>query len=195
MDPRLLRFYNSHMLRFGTRDARGLGWRDAVSQQVRFQVLADVADLTDASILDEGCGFGDLYPYLQARFANIIYSGVDINPAAIVVARERYPEVTFTSCDFSHYEGGRVDYVLSSGALTFRIEDCDYIYRSHIRKMFQLCTKGVAFNVLDRNGIRETDEYLGYDPDELSAFCRTLTPNVQLRHDYSTEDFTVYMYR
>lgn len=195
MDPRLLRFYNSHMLRFGMHDPRGLGWRDAVSQQVRFQVLADVADLTGASILDEGCGFGDLYPYLTTRFPGITYTGVDINSAAIAVAKERYPEVSFEACDFSQYEGKRVDYVLSSGALTFRIEDYDLIYRSHIRKMFDLCTKGVAFNVLDLHGIAETDEYLGYDPNELSAFCRTLTPNVQLRHDYSPEDFTVYLYR
>lgn len=195
MDPRLFRFYNSHMERYGTRDARGLAWRDAASQQVRFQVLTDVADLTGASILDEGCGFGDLYAYLDARFAGIRYMGVDINPAAIAVARERYPGVPFEAMDFGEYEGGCCDYVLSSGALTFRIEDHERIYKGHIRKMFELCTKGVAFNVLDKSGIPASDEYLGYDRDELLTFCKELTPNVQMRHDYSTEDMTVYLYR
>lgn len=195
MDPRLLRFYNDHRERFGTRDARGVGWRDAVSQEMRFQVLADVADLTNASLVDEGCGFGDLYVYLSERFPGITYTGVDINPISIEIARERHPDVSFIAADFTEYSGGPFDYVLSSGALTYRIEDHERIYKNHIRKMFELCTKGVAFNVLDRKGIAETNEYVGYDRDELLAFCMELTPHVQIRDDYSSEDLTVYLYR
>ena len=195
MDPRLLRFYNEHRERYGTSDPRGVGWRDESSQLMRFQVLTEVADLTGASILDEGCGFGDLYPYLNERFRGIKYAGIDINPLAIAAARERYPEATFEIADFSGYTGGPFDYVLSSGALTFRIENHEPVYESHIRKMFELCTKGVAFNVLDKNKIFENDQYVGYEQEELLAFCKSFAPKAELRHDYSPEDFTIYLYR
>lgn len=195
MDPRLLRFYTDHIQRFGTRDPRGLGWRDEHSQENRFAILTEVADLTGASILDEGCGFADLYPYLMSRFSGIHYSGVDINAEAIKAAQERYPDVPFAVADFTEYVGGPFDYALSSGALTFNMENAVAVYQGHIRKMYELCTKGVAFNVLDKRVIVDTEEYLGWDPEEVEAYCRTFAAKVVVRQDYSPEDFTVYLYR
>jgi len=195
MDPNLLRFYTSHIQRYGTRDPRGLGWRDADSQITRFEVLNEIADLTGASVLDEGCGFGDLYPYLAERFPGITYTGIDINADAVAVARERYPAVLFVAADFTEYSGGPFDYVLSSGALTFNMNDAEGVYKGHIRKMYEVCTKGVAFNMLNRSVIVELPDYLGWDMSEVEAYCRTFARQVVLRHDYSTEDFTVYLYR
>lgn len=195
MDPRLLRFYADHIQRFGTRDPRALGWRDSTSQMNRFSVLVEITDLTNASILDEGCGFGDLYPFLTSRFPGIRYTGIDIHATAIETARERYPEAAFETADFSDYTGGPFDYVLSSGALTFNMDNARAVYEGHIRKMYELCTKGVAFNVLDQRTIAQMDEYLGWDQDEVEAYCRSFAEKVVIRHDYSPEDFTVYLYR
>ncbi|HWU24735.1 MAG TPA: class I SAM-dependent methyltransferase [Candidatus Paceibacterota bacterium] len=195
MDPRLLRFYTDHIQRFGTHDPRALGWRNDASQLDRFSVLTEIADLTNASILDEGCGFGDLYPFLKSRFSGIQYSAVDINQTAIATAQERYPEVSFEVADFSDYTEGPFDYVLSSGALTFNMDNAVPTYQAHMRKMYDLCIKGVAFNVLDRKAVTQTDEYLGWDPEETEAYCNTFAEKVIVRHDYSLEDFTVYLYR
>jgi SAM-dependent methyltransferase len=188
MDQRLLRFYGEHLQRYGARD------RSAHSQQERFRILADVGNLRTASVFDEGCGVGDLYPFLEERFPDVQYTGVDINPDAIAIAQEKYPAATFVCADFTEYEDGFFDYVLSSGALTFRIEDHEDVYRAHIRKMYELSRIGVAFNVLDASAITQDDEYVGYLPSELFAFCQTLTPKLTLRHDYSPEDFTLYLY-
>jgi len=194
MDQRLMRFYGDHLQRYGAQDPRGLGWRNAHSQQERFSILADIGDLRNASVLDEGCGVGDLYAFLVERFPAIHYTGVDINPEAIAAAQQKYPETTFICADFSEYEGEFFDYVFSSGALTFRIDDHERVYKEHIRKMYSLARIGVAFNVLDANTITESDEYAGYHPTELFAFCQAITPKLTLRHDYSPEDFTLYLY-
>ncbi len=194
MDPRLMRFYDERLRRYGADDARGVGWRNSRSQEVRFRVLTEIGNLAGASVLDEGCGTGALYGYLAEHFPTARYHGIDVNADAIAAAREKYPEGSFEVADFSGYAGEYADYVLSSGALTFRIENHADIYREHIRKMFELSRIGAAFNVLDARAIQEDDEYLGYDPAELLAFCQGLTLKVALRHDYSDEDFTLYLY-
>jgi len=64
-------------------------WADAASQQRRFEVLAENADLTGRTILDVGCGLGDLWAFLQARGIRADYTGVDVLPSMMALARER----------------------------------------------------------------------------------------------------------
>lgn len=194
MDP-LLEFYNRALAQNGVRSPRALGWRDEHSQFSRFRVLCQIADLRGASILDEGCGLGDLYPYLTERFPGIRYTGLDINPDMIAAAGRKYPAASFVAADFSDFTGGPFDYVLSSGALTLKVPDFKTFYFGHIRKMYELAEKGVAFNMLRASVIGEDLTYAAYDPAEVEAFCRTLTDNVALRQDYSDEDFTLYLYK
>jgi len=41
---------------------RALGWKGAESRIRRFEVLGVVDDLSGCSVLDMGCGYGDLKP-------------------------------------------------------------------------------------------------------------------------------------
>lgn len=189
-----MHYYAGRLRRFGYRDPRGLGWRSVESQQERFKVLAEVGNLHNRSVLDEGCGVGDFYPFLRDQFPNVEYLGIDVNPEAIEAAREKHPDAQFELTDFLEYEGEYVDFVLSSGALTFRIENHEEVYKDQIRKMYEMARIGVAFNVLDKEVILEDDEFVGYSPMEMYQFCRTLTSKIVLRHDYSDEDFTIYLY-
>lgn len=50
---------------YGAKSSLALGWRDHNSQLIRFEVLADIADLNGRSVLDVGCGYADLLPFLS----------------------------------------------------------------------------------------------------------------------------------
>ncbi len=194
MQP-LLDFYTRLLKVNGPGSPHALGWRDAHSQLSRFAVLASIADLTGVSILDEGCGVGDLYPYLTERFSGVRYTGIDVNESLIQAGKQKYPKANLSVADFSDYQSGPFDYVFSSGALTFKIPNHREVYFGHIKKMFQLAGRGVAFNMLDSARVQEDDTYATYDPLEVHALCRTLTERIAFRHDYSDEDFTFYLYR
>jgi trans-aconitate methyltransferase len=194
MNPDLLKFYTDQLREYGSESPRALAWRNDTSQLSRFQVLSEVGDLAGKSVLDEGCGLGDLYPFLAARFENIFYTGVDINENLINAAKEKYPDLNFQVANFSDYEGGPFDYVLASGSLTFKIPNHKEVYFSHIEKMFALSRIGVAFNMLNHHYFTESDLIATYSPKEVGDFCRTLTENVVLRNDYAAEDFTLYLY-
>ena len=59
---RIIERYNERLTNLGE-TAQALGWRDSSQQHLRFRMLAEISDLTGCSIMDIGCGFGDLLEY------------------------------------------------------------------------------------------------------------------------------------
>jgi trans-aconitate methyltransferase len=194
MDKRLIKFYDQHLAKHGVHSPEALAWRNDDSQSKRFRVLSEIGDLNGCSVLDEGCGLGDLYAFLQSRRVYTQYKGIDINEQLIMAARQKYPGVLFEVADFSEYVSERVDYVLSSGALTFGIPNAKQVYFEHIMKMYDLSKIGAAFNMLDDTFWRGDDTYVTYTVEEVYEFCSRLTDKITVRRDYTPEDFTFYLY-
>jgi SAM-dependent methyltransferase len=195
MDARLFEFYDEAIDRFGPNDPQGVGWGLPSGQEKRFQILTEIDDLSQASVLDAGCGFGDLYGYLKEMKIPASYTGIDINPRSIAIARQKYPSAHFEVGDIDSRSGEGADYVLASGVLTFKIENYRETYLALIRKMFYLSRRGCGFNMLRRGYHADDETYAAYDPMEIYAFCLDLTPKLVLRQDYLAHDFTMYLYR
>ena len=66
-----------------------LGWRDRDSQTDRFNVFLNYVQNGDR-VLDFGSGLSDLYGYLKLNDINVDYTGIDIMPDFIKIAKERY---------------------------------------------------------------------------------------------------------
>jgi hypothetical protein len=61
--------------------------------------------------------------------------------------------------------------------------------------MFELCRKGIAFNIMStRADFMEEGEYYA-DPAKMLDFCLGISRKAALRHDYMPHDFTVYLYK
>src|SRR5688500_4471866 len=69
------------------------GWTRRAVQEARFRVMAGVGDLEGTSVLDAGCGLADFYAYLEREGTSVQYSGIDLTPAMLAAAKERYPEL------------------------------------------------------------------------------------------------------
>ena len=171
-----------------------LGWGSVVSQERRFEVLTEISDLAGSTVLDVGCGFGNLYDYLQRRRIDVRYTGFDWNPAVIETARRLRPDVAFELVDILEGEvNQRFAWVLASGIL--HMSDREHAY-SLISRMFKLAERGVAFNMLHSRtpepSRRDGDVY--HDPQRVMEFCRGLGQS-ELVEDYFDHDFTVYVRR
>ena len=59
---------------------------------------------TGSALLDVACGTGNHIKYLKKRYA---VEGLDINPAMLKQAREKYPEITFHRGDMCSFELGK----------------------------------------------------------------------------------------
>lgn len=178
-------------------DHKIAGWGSKESQELRFKILTEVADLSLKSVLDVGCGLGNLYSYLQNQGITCDYLGVDINARMIAKAKKCLPEAKFETLDILTFNDhlSRYDFVLLSGVFNLGQDNHKEFVEAMIRRMYQIACEAVAFNIMSMKAdFIQPYEYYAR-PGGILDFCLTLTRRVILRHDYMTHDFTVYMYR
>lgn len=197
-DAREIASYYANLLdRFGD-DARSLDWGSTASQELRFAVLAKIADLSGASILDVGCGLADFHGWLRRADIPHTYTGIDLTPEMTARAAARFPSATILCGDFAeacHFGPHSFDYVFASGIFAFCRHEPQRYLDAVVAKMFHLCCKGVAFNSL--SGWRTNKEPGEFYPNpvKVASRCAGLTTSLVLRHDYHPGDFTVYLYQ
>lgn len=174
---------------------RALGWKKEESQQKRYETLTSIGDLNRCSVLDVGCGYGDLKSFLDQKFTGGRYLGIDQMPEFIAEAENRYrgeSDTFFFCADFSSVIFPPVDYVLASGALAYRCDN-PLFYGEMISKMLETATKGVAFNMLDAEFFEEGPLLIGHNRETMREFCEYLCDEVHLVRGYLEDDFTIFM--
>ena len=117
-----------------------VGWYNTYTQETRFNILTSVAPLSYHSVLDIGCGLGDLSAFFKKHNVKAIYKGIDLSEKMISIAKEKYPDSNFEVDDFLNPNfKDCVDYILCSGALNYRVQNQDLYLETSIKKMFSLC--------------------------------------------------------
>ena len=183
-------------------------WSNRDTQFRRFAVLAGIApDLAASSILDLGCGTGALLTFLNEHVGfSGSYTGIDISPEAIKVARQNHPEARFLHHDLlTDTLDEQFDYVMISGIFNNKLKNeevCMKYLQDILVRTFGIAKKGVAFNAMSKYVDYEDENLCYFQPEEIFSFCkRRLSSRVTLRHDYRVKDnvipfeFTVYVYK
>ena len=199
MDPyskeRLLSFYNYHLKLHGDRP-EALRWTPK-GQLTRYYALLDIApDISDSSVLDFGCGTGDFYRFLKRRGINVRYTGVDINENFINLARNKYPECTFSVMDIDRDELAEYyDYIFICGVFNLLVPGVDEDMQNAVAKLFRHCNKGLALNALSAHTPVKDVELHYPSPERMFSFAvEPLSPAVAIRHDRIQNDFTLFVY-
>jgi len=193
VDDRLCKRYTDRLQEFGY-DPRTLGWDTLENQKTRFRTAVDTVDLTNASLLDIGCGLADFYFYLRERGVELSrYTGMDINQDLINACQSKTVD-----SDTGFIVGNLLlnppkpesyDVVCLFGLLNFRFnefENKDFA-RQMISQAFQVARQTVVVDMLSAlhdPGYQSEDFVYYYDPMEMLDFAFSLTPHVQIRHDY-----------
>lgn len=191
----VLHYHRHRMEEYERGTVEALGYRDQASQTKRFEALASVGDLSGASVLDVGCGHGDLKGFLDTRFHGFDYVGIDQMAEFVQQARVLYgqrPSCYFCIADFTEADLPHADYVFASGVLGYRCADENFAFDMIVR-MYLAANKALAFNMLDAAKFPEHPLLVGHDMDKVVAFCRRLSPGVELIQGYLEDDFTVVL--
>jgi 2-polyprenyl-3-methyl-5-hydroxy-6-metoxy-1,4-benzoquinol methylase len=99
----VIHYHRYRIEHFDAGTPESLGWRGDASQLRRFEILSGLGDFSGHSILDAGCGYGDLKAYLDQRCPGFNYLGVDQMPEFIEEAKEGGPmrRMSTSSCRIS----------------------------------------------------------------------------------------------
>ena len=198
---------NSYLERYSTRlqeygrDPRTLGWSGGVSRQlVRFDASLGILRRIPkpiGSILDVGCGFGDLGLYTSRLGFPHQYTGVDINPDLLDVARKENPAGRFVLGDF-HQEDlglGNHDVCIAIGIFGARLEITDqvaYVYNS-LERLFSMSRYGVSVDFMtDRVDFQHPDGY-HLAPEKAMELAYSLSSRFALIHDYLPYEYTLHI--
>lgn len=172
-----------------------LGWHKG-RQMLRFgALLSQYRNLKAPTILDVGCGFGDLNLHLGQVFHEYDYTGIDLLPEFISTARERYGErenVRFMLGDFLSVRFRKnFDVVVASGTFNNKLGACEEsaLIQKAIEKAFRLCNVGIAFDFLS-DKVDYTLEHTHHSsPEQLLRFAYSLSRNLVLLNDYIPFEF------
>ncbi len=174
-----------------------LYWSSKAIQELRFQVLNSIGIESGDSVLDVGCGFGDFSLYLHKQGLDINYSGLDISPHLIKKGQEAYPKVELFTGDLFEFNPKPLayDYVTLSGGLAEPMKDDGAYAYNTITRMYEICRKGVAFNMLNAENewVASRFDLQSFLPQELLKFCQNLGAECSVRSDYLDNDFSIFM--
>ncbi len=184
------------------RSPHALQWSSTQTQVRRFEALAAHVGPEDA-VLDVGCGLGDLAGWLCAeRGFRGRYTGVDFVEEFVEAGcRDERAQIEYVLLDVTRdaLPGGH-DWCLASGIFNNAVPDPQDRLQTVVGRMFAAARRGASFNLLSTH-VDWRDEGLHYhDPAEVFAFCKSLSPFVQLDHAYRVKpgvtpfEFTVHLF-
>jgi len=187
--------YLAPYLRAASRHGAGFSsllWATPKTQEVRFDALTRLVGLNGKSLLDVGCGRGDLLDFLRARYVRPAhYVGLEGVPALADAAEaKRHPDAMIIRADFVR-EPLRMfvaaDVVYFSGSLNTL--DPATFYTS-IRKAYEAAAEALVFNFLSSPELAGMSYLHWHAPGEVWAFAKGLTDDVRRLEDYLDGDCT-----
>ncbi len=166
-------------------------------QVYRYRKLFEIADLDGASVLDIGCGLGEMYPALRERYPTARYEGIDLVPEMVAQAARKHPGVRFRAVDLlSTTIPERYDYVLLSGVFNNAMAEATGYLERLVDQSWSLTTKGLGFNFLPIHVNFSQPTMAYHDPARVLDFCvRRLSPRVRMDHHYERCDVAVFVSR
>jgi SAM-dependent methyltransferase len=163
-------------------------------QNLRFSVFSEIGDLNNSKILDVGCGFGHLVSFLESKKIKFDYTGVDINPEFIKIARGKHPGHKFLVKDIEKDKfSEHFDWVFAIGTNAVA-GSYDYV-NSLLKETLRICEKGVAMDFMSTYVDFRRPGTWHASPERIFKIAKGLSRRVVMRHDYLPFEFCAYIYK
>ena len=151
-------FYKAKFDKYGP-TLRGAGWSKNTKSKKRYKVLTSFLKHTKAkkkiSILDVGCGYGELTKYLPKNIS-YNYTGLDIVESMIDYANKKYTKknTRFLLGDITKIKQ-RYDFLICNGIFTLKNNLTDTQMKNYVLKCinsFYKCSNvAFAFNIMSED--------------------------------------------
>lgn len=195
--------YDERFRKFG-KSPKALGWWTG-KQNIRYNILTKHFDLEGKSILDVGCGFADLYLYLNSLYHNFEYCGVDMNANLLNEAKKNIMKNSpnnkwrLVHSDFlDDVLVDKYDYVLASGCFSTRLvnqDNLEYV-ESVIQKAVELSRHGVALDFCSSlYGEQDSPMYITYNPLKVMEIAYRYSKRLLLINDYFPTEFSIIIFK
>jgi SAM-dependent methyltransferase len=186
--------YDDLVVKYGD-SPLSLGWGLKDRREHRFKVLVEPWNLKDATVLDLGCGFGDLLGFMKSLGLNVNYTGFDSSQKALEIAQAKNPTGRYELIDISNLanEDRKFDFIFASGIFNDkRVESSNFV-RHVFSQTYRLAEKGFSLNFLSTSANVRYEESEYTAPSEIARICEEGNMRFQINHFYMPFEFTVHV--
>lgn len=191
-------FFVSKIEKYGKHSPLTLGWGSRYSQEKRYEAIARFLPVdTPYTVLDIGCGLGDMYHFLEKRQNGNEwkYSGMDFVGEMVEATKQNTDAASVYLENIAGSLSGEYsfDYVVASGLFGFSNYEEMPI---SIANMDRIASKAIIFNCLkagyEGNRLSDMDEFYA-DPFKVVQICMAIMPGADytVKMNYLPNDFTV----
>lgn len=167
-------FFKKRLIHFKD-SPEAVGWTPK-GQIIRYEAILNFIDPQGRSLLDFGCGKGDFYGFLKERGISCQYTGIDINPYLIELARKKYGENLFYVQDIEREPlHNYFDYVVAIGVFNLQVQDVKETAKSCLNILFSHTLHRLVATFLNSQTPLRDIEVNYFSRDELMETSRALT--------------------
>tara|TARA_Y100001935_G_C17279178_1_gene496462 strand:+ start:272 stop:895 length:624 start_codon:yes stop_codon:yes gene_type:complete len=190
--------YQGQFKKYGI-NPRTLGWIKG-RQELRFEALTKYLKSSDVSVLDFGCGFGDLAKYFADKNLNVYYTGIDCVPEFIETARYQQNGTFILSKSIDDKIENNFDYVICSGAFNYLYDENIEVHQntvfSIIFNLFESCNMLLSFDFQSPYVDFKGENAYHQDIQSLFEFIsKNLSKRFIFDHSYMPYEFCVHVYK
>ena len=195
--------YYTARLREKGEGAEGMDWRDRASQHLRLdRLLTHLDPRPGDSLLDVGCGSGELLAFCRARGFKPEYFGIDVSEEMVAACNRRFgagSAATTTLAELTR-KHRRFDLVVASGTFNVRQstpeEEWRRFFHRSVTEMFALARRGAAFNVMSSRVDYRHDHLYYAQVEEMAKLADACgTRDFVVDHGYPLFEMTVTLLR
>ena len=185
-----------------------MDWPNEKQNRIRFRLMSEIFATEEISneqklkILDFGCGTSHFFEYLseESKSSQLLYTGIDINAAAIEIARKKFPNNEYKTLDILNEkrEIGEYDYIIINGLFTQKKGMSDDQMKSFLidilDSLFPHFKKKLCFNAMSNQVDYKREEGFYLDLNWISnVIVSRFTRDFIVRHDYGLYENTIIL--
>ena len=177
-----------------------IGWGNTKSQKLRFKLLTENFDFKNKTVLDIGCGFGDLYSFIENQYSIKLkkYVGIDVCDDFIVYNQKRFKKknnTIFINCEANDLKNNNFDYCFISGTFNLKMHNNYNELKKILNYMYSHSKIACGINLLSTNVDYQNPKDFHYNPSKVIDIVQKISKNFKIRHDYPLYEFTIHLIR
>jgi len=172
-------FFTKRLLHFKD-SPEAVGWTKT-GQLLRYEAVYKLINPDGKKLLDFGCGKGDFYRFLKEKVCKVNYTGIDINPSLIELAKKNYPETNFYVKDIEIEPLNEVfEYTVIIGVFNLAISNVKNLMQRCVKILFENTKERLILNCLNNKTKFKDIGVTYFSAEELKSFAKSLTQNFQI---------------
>jgi len=169
-------------------------------QKERFDVLTSYINNDGFTILDYGCGLAHLKQYLEEKFSDYTYTGVDIVNEFIDENTKKFKDAQFQLINEHQEIVGNFDFIISAGVFNILYDDSfekqQYIIEETLTHLFSLANKVLSVDFMtDQVDFIQENNYHQNVVQIYNFASKNLSKRLVIDQSYMPYEFTIHIFK